>query len=335
MTRASAPEASTPERDIGRMVGLVGIGAWLLFALYVVVFVWISILADPGQLVRPLGAVGVLALLAGALLAASPSRTPLPMWRLVSIWGSVLLSTALLLQGLPTDAQPGFRVWELGAANFVLFAVAVRGRALGAWIGEALMIGTVAVWSQFATGSVWFGLGFSYGQPVSLVAGMAFAVGLHSVARQIFEYQDADRIRVAEAAGRAESDAQRHEGLNQVRALAEPILRAIADRRRPDRNAVVSLEASLRDRIRARQLAVEPLMSALSRMRESGAQVLLLDDSEPLLLTETERRGVAEWCVERLAEAQAASYTIRLAPDGDHLVVSVVADGGYAAEMSV
>lgn len=328
-------QAEVPERDIGRFVGLIGVGAWLLFGLYVVIFVWIAILADPGHLVRPLGVAGVIVLILGAALVASPSRTPLPMWRLACIWAAVVISTALLLQGLPTDAQPGFRAWELGAANFILFAVAVRGRAVGAWIGEALLIGTVAVWSQFATGSIWFGIGFSYGQPVSLVAGMAFAVGLHSVARQIFEYQDADRIRVAEAAGRAESDAQRHAGLNQVRSLAEPILRAIADRARPDRNEVVSLEASLRDRIRARQLAVEPLTSTLRRMREGGCQVLLLDDSEPLLLTETERRGVAAWCVERLAESSATSFTIRLAPADDVLVVSVVADDGYAAEMTV
>ena len=331
----SANDPIADERDVGRFVGLVGRGAWLMFALFVAIFSTIAMLASPTNTLAPLDIAGLLVVIAGALLVASPSRTPLPRWRVAGVWIAVVASTWLLLQGVPTDAQPGFRAWILGACNFVLFAVAVRGRAVSAWIGEALLIGTVLVWSQIATGSVLFGLSFSYGQPVSLVAGMAFAIGLHSVSRQIFDYQDADRARVAEAAGRAESDAERHQGLDRVRELAEPILRAIADRTRPDRNVVVSLEASLRDRIRARQLAVEPLLSTLRSIRESGAHVLLLDDSEPMVLTDEQRAKVAHWCVARLAEAAATSFTIRVAPDNDGLVVSVVGDDGYAAELVV
>ena len=329
---------STPpadERDVGRFVGLIGPGAWLMFVLFVVIFSTIAVLVAPNHVLSPLDISGLVIVILGALLVASPSRTPLPRWRVAGVWVVVVVSTWLLLQGVPTDAQPGFRSWILGACNFLLFAVAVRGRAVSAWIGEALLMATVLVWSQSVTGSVLFGLSFSYGQPVSLIAGMAFAIGLHSVSRQIFDYQDADRARVAEAAGRAESDAERHQGLDRVRELAEPILRAIADRTEPDRNAVVSLEASLRDRIRARQLAVEPLLSTLRRIRENGAQVLLLDDSEPVLLTDDQREKVAHWCVARLAEASATSFTIRVAPESDGLVVSVVGDDGYSAELAV
>ncbi len=323
-------------RDIGEYLGLVGPWAWMLFALYSVVYVLIAIVEGLPHAGVAVTAGSLLCVLTAALLIASPSPTPLPPVRLVPIALLCVATVVIMFAELPVDidSQP-LESWQLGAVNFVLFVLELRGRIVSAWVLMAVVVAIGAGWSVLHTGDPWLGLKVTYGQAVSLAAGTIFAIGLQRTARQIFAQQDAERARAAEEAALSAGDAHRAAELAEVRALAEPLLQRIADGERPDRREAVTLEAALRDRIRGRALAIEPLTGALRRARERGADVLLLDDLGDAVLPEERAQEVAAWCATRLDAITGPRATIRIAAAEGAALVSIADADGMVGEETV
>jgi hypothetical protein len=319
------------DRDIGRYLGLVGPWAWLLFGFYVLVFTTIALLGGAPTAGLPVTLASLVSVIVAALLVTSPAPTPLPVGRLVLIAvaavGSVVIMTLTLPHGLPGELV----VWQLSAVNFVLFVVELRGRIASAWgilvVVAAIMIG----WSLITTGSPANGVRLTYGQAIALVAGTIFAIGLWRTTRLIFAQQDAERARAGQEAARHAGDAQRTAELAHIRALAEPTLRAIAAGTADDRRAALNLEAALRDRIRGRALAIEPLAEILRRRRAEGDDILLLDDTDEALPDEI-ASAAAAWCAERLEETRGGRMTVRVAPGGEGWTVSIADDATVVAE---
>jgi len=323
-------------RDVGRVLGIVGRWAWVLFALYVAVFTLIAVVAGVPAAGVPVTAGSLLPILTAALLIASPSATPIPWPRLVAIAVLCLAGVVVMLLDLPTRlGYESLVTWQLAAVNFLLFVLELRGRIVEAWVVLLLIVVAVAVWSIVATGDPWLGLQLSYGQAVSLAAGTIFAIGLQRTVRQIFAQEDAERARAGVEAARRAGDAHRAAELADVRALAGPLLRRVARGDRVDRREALSLEAALRDRIRGRSLAVEPLTGALARARDRDVDALLLDDLGDSTLGADEAREVAEWCADRVDRMPGPRITIRIAPAPGGALVSIADGDGIIGERAV
>jgi hypothetical protein len=322
--------------DIGTELRLVGPAAWAIFGLFAAVYLYIAPTFGGSASATPLGVGALIGFLACGALVVSPSRTPLPVWRTIAVVVIVEASVAALTWQLPAVAVgPGLKIWDLGAGNFLLFALALRGRVRSAWIGELAMIGLVCIWSTQATGSPLFGLAISYGQPVSLLAGTIFAVALRRTAERILDFRAAEGRRAAAEGRDSTENDERDRELQLVRNLAEPTLSGIASGETPDRAGVRALEAELRDGIRGRALAVEPLTSTLRKVRASGVDVVVLDDLGEQELDESVRVLLADWCVSRVATLESGIVMFRLAMHGGQPRVTVAVDGSEAGEFTL
>jgi hypothetical protein len=308
----------------------------VLFGLYAAVYTVIAIVEGVPGAGLPVSICSLVLILAAALLIASPSPTPLPLGRLIAISLLALAAVLVMLLDLPTGL--GYRslvTWQLGAVNFILFVLELRARIVTAWILTVLITASVTAWSLFATGLPWLGLQLTYGQVVSLGAGTIFAIGLQRTARQIFAQQDAERVRAGEESSRRAGDAHRAAELAEVRALAGPLLQRIAAGEDVDRRDAVALEAALRDRIRGRALAMEPLTSALRRARDRDVDALLLDDLGDATLPHDQAERVAAWCAAHVDALHGTRITIRLAPTAEGAVVSIADADGIVGELAV
>jgi hypothetical protein len=323
-------------RDIGQYLGVVGTWAWVLFGVYVVVYVLIATIAAAPTAGIPVTAASLACVILAALLIASPSPTPLPRPRLVAIGVLSVAAVVVMFLNLPVHLEPLQLVsWQLGAVNFILFVLELRARILAAWVLMAVIFAISVVWSVLRTGSPLLGIDLSYGQAVSLVAGTFFAIGLQRTARAIFAQQDAERGRAAAEASLRAGDEHRAAELADVRTLAEPLLQRIAAGAGADPRDAVTLEAALRDRIRGRALAAEPLTGALGRARARGADALLLDDLGDAALAPGRVAEIAEWSAAQVDAIAGPRVTIRIAPAEGGAVVSIADADGIVGELAV
>ncbi len=127
-------KAEIPD-DIGRLVGLVGGPAWALYAFYVGTITAIAIAGTPNPAEPERTALALVLTAAAGALLVSESRTPIPGWRILCVYAVIVGDVALCSPHLATSGPIGFEAWYLGASNFLLFAIALRGRIIAAWIG--------------------------------------------------------------------------------------------------------------------------------------------------------------------------------------------------------
>jgi hypothetical protein len=323
-----------PPDDLGHALGLFSVATWLLYALFVVEVGYLALVLGGAPAHTALGIGALVVVLAAGLLIVLPGATPLPVWRTATIVAVIVLVTVAITWQTPFhDHNPRYVSWELNPCDLLMFCLAIRGRILAAWIGQAMMLATIAVWSVSVTGSPLFGLSFSYTQPFPLLAVTIFAVGLHRTARQIVAHRGAEHERAAREEREAASDLGMASELRIVRELATPTLTRIAAYAGPPPASVRSLEAALRDLIRWRNLAVEPLTTTLRQVRERGADVVLLDDLGDDDVTEAERHAVARWAADHVAAASGSALTLRITREAGAPLATLTVDGEPAAEL--
>lgn len=322
-----------PDDDIGHFLGFFGRAPWLIYALCTVSFGYMAlVLGGPSGRSFPGVCALVLALVTVALVVA-PSRTPLPWWRTAVVVVVVAVVVAVVTWQQPFhDRPPRYDSWELALCDVLLFCLVIRGRYLAAWAGEVLMQGVVCAWSTMVTGSPWYGFSFVYTQAFPLLACSVFAIGMHRIARQIAAHRAAERERAEKETRESANDLEVEAELRIVRDLASPTLQQIATRSAPDPGSVRSLEGALRDLIRGRNLATEPLVTTLRVVRERGADIILLDDLVDDDLSDAERHELAVWAAGRIARSRAKTITLRLTRSHDTLQLTFSADGELGEE---
>ncbi|MBW4033638.1 MAG: hypothetical protein HIU88_13420 [Acidobacteria bacterium] len=309
-------------RDGSTLLSFAGWPGWTLLASFVVVFAVIAALAG-GPAMRDGHAIVTLVLLtAAAALSVLPGRDPLDLWRVLVIIGLIVTGTFLMLEQLLLGGPSGFLHWHSNASNFILFAVALRGRIGWAWIGLATVCGITLTWSLLATHALWRGLNLSYGEVGSLLAGTFFAVVMRTAANRVMALQAVRRLRIGEEHLRAEGERERAVQLALVRQRVIPVLTTIASGQvsSEQRQEHRLLEAVLRDEIRGARLAVEPLASAVRAARSRGIDVVLLDDADDVTLA----WGDLEWAADAVAEIDRDRVTVRLSGDPAVLTVATV-----------
>lgn len=328
-TAHAVHEAPLDAADIPRLLGITGPGAWVLAGLYCVTYLTLAAWAGGPPMQTIEGKVALALVLVTAVLLVLPWRYPLPLPLVAWSLGVVAFSTVAICWHLSPTGWPGWSSWNFGANTFLMFMLALRGRFWWGGIGLVLMSILTIHWTLTTTGDWWHGFDLTYRQLATYLAGGFFALWLRRTARQIAEFQETDRRRVAAEQTREATADERVRQLERVRRLAGPALAQIAqgDVSVDDRRDHGLLEAELRDQIRGRSLAEGALPAALRRARVRGVEVALLDDLRDAT-PETFLDPAIAWATEKIDALATGSATIRLARADGSPVVTFATDGG-------
>jgi hypothetical protein len=316
--------------DIPRLLGITGPGAWVLAGLYCATYLTLATLSGGPPMQTLEGRIALALVLATAVLLVLPWRYPLPGWLVAWSLGVVAFSTIAICWNLSPVGWPGWGSWNFGADTFLMFMLALRGRF---WWGAAGLAGMslLAVhWTLATTGDWWHGFDLTYRQLATYLAGGFFALWLRRTARQIADYQETERRRVAAEQRQDATAEERRRQLDRIRRLAGPALARIAERdESPEaRREHALLEADLRDQIRGRSLAAGSLPTALRAARSRGAEIAVLDDARDAAPDAAFLEAAIAWAAERVATLDAGAATIRLTrADGDPIVTFGTPDG--------
>jgi hypothetical protein len=320
-----------PPEDLSALLGLNGTAARIVLVLFWATFLSMALLSGGTAMTNPLSVVALVITLGSAALIIWPGPDPLP-WAstAVVVVGAAVSSTIVVWQLDPSEA-PSYSSWNFGADTFLMFGLAMRGRIGGAWIGMGLVVATTLTWSVTMTGDPLLGIIYAYQHPVLLVAGSFFAIGLRRTAGRTREFRAIERMRIADEQALEVGSAWRRDAIERIRGLAGPALSAIADGEPTpaERQEHRLLEATLRDLLRARRLAVEPLQGVVRTARAAGGEIVLLDDLGDLSPEPDALRRAVTWAAERVTElsgSAAGTITVRLAPREGAATVTVAAD---------
>lgn len=272
-------------------------------------------------------AMGGLAFGAGALFSSDPPRW----W---SWAGAVLLVGASVagMSALPGGEWPRYSTWFviLVAAGAVLLYAG--GARVLAWVVAG--VHAVAVLAAL----FWFG-GFGPGGQVgvALLAALepTFWVGVEAVAfrwmRRLWSRVDELDRSVAEGArvnaSMFSKTVLQEVWLNELSAEVVPALRSIADTTRPtsdsERIDFLLIEGSLRDQIKAANLASPQLSAAIRQARRRGVEVNLVDNRGGRLPSAA-RRAAMQAIQDVVTDALGGKIVARTAPPGYHDAVTIV-----------
>jgi len=316
--------------DVGRLLGLTGPGAWLLAALFCATNITLVIFSGGPPMRTVEGWVALVLVLGAAVVVVVPSGYPLPLPIVVGVLGVVAFSSIAIGWNLVPVGWPGYTSWHFGADTFLLFMVALRGRLWWGAAGMALMSLITIHWTWATTGDAWHGFDLTYRQIATYFAGAFFAIWLRRTARQIVQFQEAERRRVEAEQTLAATADERRLQLERVRELAGPALSRIASGATDagERRAHGLLEAELRDQIRGRALAIDQLPAALTAARTRGVEIALLDDLRDDLPPAEFLSEAAAWAGAHVASLKGGDATIRLAlVDGQPVVTFATSTG--------
>lgn len=269
----------------------------------------------------------------GAWLLTSPADDPPPLRVAVPVAVLPVLNAVCLLPQL----EPGRPelAWLLAIGCYLGGLLVVRGRLLLAVCGGLVTFALVAVWAAardadrpqvvmllalpvagYVVGMLWH----------RLLGAHVAALGAHRSAQA--------RAALAAAASDAAAAAVAAE-LREIGFEAAPLLERVAaggTLTPGERTEARLLEARLRDRIRARALAHEPVIAACDRARRHGTDVLLLDDGE-------ESHALPAPVLQRIAELVGpvtdGRVTVRVLPPGRDALATVLVDEGGQVRVEV
>ena len=284
-----------------------------------------------GQLTNPWLGAAALGLLWTALsLLGRPGAAPfapIPTAIVLTLVGLIAVLSAWNLRDV---ASPGYSGWYLGASTFVLLVLGLRGRALHAWGGFALLA-AISVGSTFGTGQdLIAAINDLLRQAGTLFIGSLFALVVRRARAVIFLIQQREVERVASEAATAAATRERATQNARLEEHARPALERLSSDKpltAEERESMALLEAELRDGIRAAGFDTELIVTETRAARGRGIQVVLVDDrgSE---LTEADRRLVERTLVDELRAIRHGTVTARLSSfDSDEIATIVVAEG--------
>lgn len=250
-----------------------------------------------------------------AIWVVQPAPDPLPGPWCAGILGLCAVTVTVLSAQPALAGSPVYSTWHLGAVTTVLFMLILRGRVLYGWLGYAGMAVATILWAVAGGLGAMAGVELLVRHAATLVVGTAIYLGLLGTAQRITAI---NRRALAEAAAVATSHAAEEERVAQLSRLdgmARPMIELVARGQQlsdAERRDCLLIEASLRDIVRGRALAIPPVLSAARAARERGVEVTLLDDSAAA----GSAAAVAELLARELATLDSGSVTARLQPTG-------------------
>ncbi len=298
---------------------------WAYFVTLTVLALW-----SLGEVRSPGPTLAALALFAAVCAVVTvDSGSTLSLWATVitvSVWPAVALvvSWQLTIGG-------GFSQWFLGAATATLFFVCLRGRIGWAWVGFALVAVVTLIWGATTTIGIGTAALLMAKQFPILVAGTLFALGLRRTGASIQHLTAEASARAATEAADVAATAERGRRLAELDAFATPLLSLLvsgAQLTDGDRREFAVAEAELRDGLRARSLAVAPVIVAARGARRRGVDVVLLDDSDPARVDARDLENVVAQLCTALDSAVDGRVVARLLPPGREAVATLLVESG-------
>ncbi|WP_328435344.1 hypothetical protein [Nocardia puris] len=269
-------------------------------------------------------------------------RDPLSPVPTVVLTASVPAASLLVLLAVPYPPTSPAQLWVFGAGTATATFMCVRGRTGAAWIGLCAMIATAALRSETKGYGAAHGLGLSVINLAPLLMATFFAYTIRPAAREIFAlHEESTRRSAAEAAASA-TLAERRDQLLRLDHKVRPILERIAGPDplgNTDLAECRSVEAHLRDTLRAPALAVEPVTTAARAARERGLDVVLIDDRGLDGVSDEIRDRLLRLVAAELDQAPGGTVTIRILPPDRGLLATIVGthpvDGTRRVEITI
>jgi len=293
------------------------------------VFTWATVAANTAlgiaTMPRPMVLAAGLAWALLGVLAVTRRHPPGVVGCVVVALSPTVAALAAMAQ---TSAVPLSSVALVQSASYLGALLAVRGRIHAAVVAAVTQAAVLVAWGV-ATGRT------MQVPPVLVMPLLALVLGVawwrmlgrdvvvveretHTQASMQVQ-RDAAQLASARAAGR----------LAEIAELAGPPLRRLVRGDPVDQDGQVELaavEAAVRDLVRARRLATEPLSGACTRARRRAVRVVLLDDGDPdgPALSADVLARMAGW-VDGVAAGVA---TIRVLPPGREALATVLVEDG-------
>lgn len=265
---------------------------------------------------------------AAAVLLVLDRPDPFPLLLTVAVVAAVAISTLLVAFQLPDVGPPGRASWHLGSNTWMLFFLAMRRRPGAAWIGYVLMAAGTLAWSTAVGRGPLDGALLLDTHAAILFVGTLFEVNLRRTAKRINEFGEHSVASAVEAAEGATSAQIRQRRVLELRASAVPLLDYLVDHGPPPTDSArlqyATSEALLRDGVRGRSLITPRIANAATKARERGVEVTLLDDRGEGLDSGEAMVSMSDTIVAELNAAEDGAVTVRLAPRGRPVAVSIV-----------
>lgn len=335
----NGPREGLARAEVSRLLFLHSAPARLLVLLFVVTnAVFVVTTAD--LLMRVWPALVAMALVWGsAVLLVRASPDPFPWPDTFVVLSVVVFSSVLMSFALPVATNPGRAVWHLGANTWLLFFLALRSRALAAWVGMAVMTAITAVWGALTGLGPTVGLTMMQSHVGILLVGTLFAVLLRTTSLRIDILNERSVRSAVDSAATAAARQVRRARVAELATVAVPLLEKItagAPLDADDRMEFAITEAQLRDSVRGRSLALPAVEAASAAARRRGVDVMLLDDrGESIDDGETLARIVTT-VVDVLNAAHGGHVTVRLQPAGRAAAATIVAaDGDHVSRLTL
>jgi hypothetical protein len=248
----------------------------------------------------------------------------LPIWQAAfNLVAAVVLPALIILQrdALDSDETGG---WVVMGTAVSLTATSVRQRRVFAVLGVlALVAEFVYVYGPialFTTGLV--------GALVFVLAGLGVSTGIQNANTESDKYREREAKSLASIASLEATKNERTSRLQQVLGSSVPFLALIADSKEPlsaeMKQSARLLELALRDEIRGRGLLTSNMRSEISRLRNLGVEVALLDEGGTEGLSNDELDALLAQAIDALQAISNGRVTIR-SPRGETFKVTVVA----------
>ncbi len=317
--------AATPLKDVFnvRAGGIRLIFAVILVVQYVLAIVSIGGVDSPWPVIAAL-----LVYTAGVLLVAAPHPEPYPRrWVALVLLSSIAIN-ALVLWNLPRGSWPAYADWNFGAAVWLCFFLALRGRSGSAWLGWFLMAALTQLWSWTVGETPLQSFSHVVRHIATVVVAVLFRVLLVRASVRLAALREE---RVARVAIESSSLAEIRERSRQAVRLDEGARAALEQIAAGDylgderQRGYGLLEAKLRDMLRGGDLVSSKVAQAVDEARLRGVEVVLLDDRN-VPLSELKSLELEAALVSELAEFREGRVTARLLPAGREFFASVVGD---------
>jgi hypothetical protein len=265
---------------------------------------------------------------AAAVLLVLERPDPFPLLLTVAVVAAVAVSTLLVAFQLPDVGPPGRASWHLGSNTWMLFFLAMRRRPGAAWLGYVLMASGTLAWSISVGRGALEGALLLDTHAAILFVGTLFEINLRRTAKRINEFGEHSVASAVEAAEGATSAQIRLRRVLELRASAVPLLEYLVEHGPPPTDSArlqyATSEALLRDGVRGRSLITPRIADAATKARERGVEVTLLDDRGEGLESGEAMVRMSDTIVAELDAAHDGAVTVRLAPRGRPVAVSIV-----------
>lgn len=214
--------------------------------------------------------------------------------------------------------------WMVMGTAVILTATAVRQQRLYAVLGLVVLIAEV-VYIYGPLALVTAGL---VGAMVFVLAGLGVSRGIQSANAESDKYREREAQDLASIASLEATKSERTSRLQQVLGSSVPFLSLIAESKTPlsaeMKQSARLLELALRDEIRGRGLLTSKMRSEISRLRNLGVEVALLDEGGTEGLAKEELDALLGQVIEALQAINSGRVTVR-SPRGEAFKVTVVA----------